>query len=427
MPYSWSEPSVSSVIERRNDTVRRAFPALLVFLVLCACNAFSQPPALDDLVQGKELVAHLSLGTAPDSSADETLFRQLGPARSAQLLMAVVANGQTPAATSQDWAGMHRAYDALIELDTGQQQFLQASIFASMQNSAYRNDEGDYLAALAAAHQALDLQQRSGPTATLFLPWKNIGEDLICLGRIDEAAAAFYQARQLIQDPTSLLAGDLWSEIVSLESSRGNSSAALNESAAFLRAAGPSTPAVFRAGALLAAANLEIDQDRYDDAIPRIHAALVAIKGVPNATLIAYQAVDSLLALGLRAMQSIPYDQAIALCDRLDKDFPSLPVSISGFAREVGNHRRRLAGQFDLVLRDDSARLERARAGNDLSGQLAALLSTAVDYAYLRESTQQIAALHQATDILHTSSADGVSPMLRYRIQAIDAEDRGRP
>lgn len=378
-----------------------------------AC-AQQSPPS--DLAQGRDILAHLSPKSSTDQAADQVVFEQFGVDRSQKLLLAVVANGLASTATSDDWAEVHHAYDALIELNVGQQRLFAASIFANLQDAAYKHNEEDYTAALAAARQALDLEQRSGETATLSIPWRNLAEDLIHLGRIDEGAAAFYQARKFVQDPTSSFAGDLWGEIISLESSRGNSTVARTEADDFLRAAVPSAPAVFRAHALLAAANLAMDDHRYDDAIAQIHQALTAIKGVPDATLVAYQAIDALMALGLDAMQTIPYDQALTLCDRLDKEFPGLPISISGFAREIGNHRRRLSGQFDLVLRDDAAQLDRARAANDLSGQVSALLTTAVDYAYLRESTQKIAALQQGADILHTPQGANISPLLRYRL-----------
>jgi CHAT domain-containing protein/tetratricopeptide (TPR) repeat protein len=401
LPYWWSVSSVS---------------ALFCTFLLCVYPASSQQPVPADLAQGKDLIARLSRTSSPDPSADAVLFQQLGIARSEKVLLAVVANGSGSAATADDWAGMHRAFDALIELNAGQQQLFKASIYANLQDTAYRYDEGDYVAALGAARQALDLQQRAGQTVTLSIPWKNVGEDLIHLGRIDEGASALYQARKLIQDPTAPLAADLWGEIISLESSRGNPVAAHNESEAFLRAAGATTPAAFRSEALLAAANVAMDDHRYEDAVARIHEAVAAQKGAPDTTLVTIQALNALLSLTLEAMQSMPYDQALSLCDRLDKEFPGLPVSISEFAREIGNHRRRLAGQFDAVLREDSAQLDRARAASDLSAQVAALLTTAVDYAYLRESTLQVAALEQAAEILHSPSADAISPFLRFRV-----------
>lgn len=385
-------------------------------MVACGCRAFAQSPAADDLAQGKALLARLTRGIAPVPAADQALFQQIGIDRSQQILMVVVANANSPTATVDDWTQMHRAIDALIELNVGQQQLFKASIFANLQDAAYRNNEGDAVAALAAAREALDLQQRSGQTQTLYIPWTNIGEDLIRLNRLDEAADALYQARKLIQDPTAPAAADLWRKIIALESSRGNAAVARNESQAFLAAATASTPASFRAEALLAAAQVDISEQHYDDAITHIHQALTAIKADPNPMVVAYQAIDTLLSLGMAAMQTVPYEQAIALCDRLDKDFPNLPISITGFAREVGNHRRRLAGQFDLVLRDDAAQLDRARAANDVAAQVSALLMTAVDYAYLRESTQQIAALQQASDILHSPAGAAITPLLRFRV-----------
>jgi CHAT domain-containing protein len=394
----------------------RAVSALLGCVLFAFSPAGSQQAAPADSAEGKDLLAQLSATSSPDAAADETVFQRYGLERSEKLLLTVVTTGRNPAATTDDWAAMHRALDALIELNVDRQQLFKASIYAGMQDSAYRSCEGDYAAALAAARQALDLQQRAGITATLSVPWQSIGADLVHLGRIDEGKAALLQAHQLIQDPTSSLAADIWREIISIESSQGNAAVAHSESEAFLRAAGPSTPAVFRANALLAAAAVAMDDHRFDDAASRIHEALHAIKGSPDATLFAYQAIDALLSLGMEAMQSLPYDEALSICARLDKDFPGLPISIAGFAHEIANHRRLLSGQFDLVLREDSAQLDRARAANDLSGQIGALMSSALDYAYLRESSQQIAALEEASSILHTPAADGVSPLLRFRL-----------
>jgi CHAT domain-containing protein len=390
------------------------FSALLGCFLFIVVAARSQQAPTDDLSEGKNLILHLSPASSPDPVADEAVFHTYGLDRAEKLLMAAISNGKRPDATAEDWVTMHRALDALIELNTGQQRLFEASIFANLQDLAYGENEGDYAAALAAARRALDLQQRSGETATLFVPWKHIGEDLISLGRIDEGASALYEARKLIKDPTASASGDLWGEIISLESSRGNAAIAHAESEAFLHAADDSTPAFFRADSLLAAARVGIDDHQYDAAATRIHEAVHAIKGVPNATRIAYQAINLLLTIGMEAMQNLPYDQALTLCDRLDKDFPGMPTSISGFAHQVANHRRRLAGQFDLVLRDDSVQLAHARAASDLSGQVSALLYTAVDFSYLRESTQQVAALEDAANILHTPAANGISPELRY-------------
>jgi len=389
-------------------------------LMLCAGSEAPQTAASADLVAGRDLVSRLKPNVASDAFVNQAVFGEVGFDRAEKLLFAVEVYGSGPSATADDWAAMHRALNGLIELKSEQGEFLKASIYATLQESAYRRDERDYVLALAAARQALALQQRSGEVASVSIPWKSIGEDLIQLGRIDEGAAALAQARSLLQDPLSSFAADLWSELIALESARGNSGGAHSESAAFLRAAGPLdgslAPAAFRAYALLAAANLAIDDQQYEDAISRTHQALRLIKGSSDALVLGYQAINTLLTLGTQAMQNMPYEQAISLCQRLERDFPGLPISVSGFAHETLNHRRRLAGQFDVVLREDAARLDSARTSNDVSGQIGALVLIAVDYSYLREVNQQVTAMEQAGEIIHSPAADTVSALLRFRV-----------
>ncbi len=397
--------------------------ACLLFGGCLMLGARSEPPqtaAGADLLAGQDLVSRLKPNLSSDAFVNQAVFGEVGFDRAEKLLFAVEVYGSGPSATADDWAAMHRALNGLIELKSEQGEFLKASIYATLQESAYRRDERDYVLALAAARQALALQQRSGEVASVSIPWKSIGEDLIQLGRIDEGAAALVQARSLLQNPLSSFAADLWSELIALESARGNSAAAHSELTAFLRAAGPLdgslSPAAFRAYALLAAANLAIDDQQYDDAISHTHQALRLMKGSSDALVLGFQAINTLLTLGTQAMQSMPYEQAIALCQRLERDFPGLPISVSGFARQVSNHRRRLAGQFDVVLREDAARLDSARTSNDVSGRIGALLSIAVDYSYLREVNQQVTAMEQAGDIIHSPAGGSVSPLLRFRV-----------
>lgn len=408
--------STQSNAWRMQKRLQRWVWAPIGVVLVSVSAASSQQPAVSDIAQGRDLISHLSQSTAPDPVQDMALFSQLGVQRSVTILTAVYSIGRDPAATVEDWAAMHRALDALIEINVEQQQLFKASIYANLQDVTYRNYEGDYVAALAAARQALDLQQRSGLSVTLSIPWKNIGDDLLHLGRIEEASVALYQARKVLQDVTVPLSGDLWREIISLELSGRNSAVAHSESDAFLAAATPSTPADFRAQALLAASHVDIDEHRYDDAMAHIHAALSAIKTEPDPAMGAYEAIDMLGSMAIEALQSMPFDQAIALCNRIDKGFSSLPFSMTGFARGVSNHRRRLAGEFSLVLRDDSAQVERARAANNVPGEVDALLSTAVDYSYLRESTQQIAVLEQGADILHSARGSSILPSVRFRL-----------
>lgn len=365
-----------------------------------------------ELDQGREVVA----GLTGNPSQDHVRFRQLGPERAAALLTSVVQQGQGSAATPDDWVAMHRALNGLIELCTSQQQLFKASIYANLQDFAFRRNEGDYRAALSAARQALDLQQRSGETATLSIPWKNIAEDLILLGRIDEGKTALYQAHSLMQDATSPLAADVWSKIVSVESMRGNTVVAHREADSFLQTSHRSAPAIFKGRAFLAAANLAIDDHHYPQAVGRVREALDAVKAAPEATTFTFEAADTLLLLGMEAMQTMPYEDALLLCKQLDTDFPDLPFPIAGFARQVAKHRRRLAGQFDLLLREDSADLLQARAMGDVPGEVSSLMATAVDYAYVNQASQQIVALEQASELIHSSSSSSISPFLRFRL-----------
>ena len=298
----------------------------LRFFLVCLLSSIAAAPAqppVTDLAEGRSLIARLSPRTSPDPTADQAIFRGVGTARSNQLLVAVVTHGFDPAATTEDWTEMHRAYDALVELYVGDQQYFKAAIFAGMQDFSYRHFEGDYASAVTAARQALDLQQRAGQgaAATLAIPWENLGEELFHIGRIDEGLAALYQAHTIVQDPTSSFAAHIWTKIISLESARGNSVAAHTEADAFLRAADPSTPQGFRAAALLASANVAIDEHRYDDAAARVHEAMAAAKGIDDANLINLEAYNVVLTLGLEAMKTLPLDQAITLCNRIDGEF----------------------------------------------------------------------------------------------------------
>lgn len=399
----------------RSSTCHAAF-ALVGFLLLPACSLQSQQVAAPATVEDKAVIAHLLEGAVLDQQEAGRVFHQLGFDRAQTLLFDALTNSQRANSTEHDWAVMHRAVDGLIELMCEKQEFLKAGIFAGLQESYYRRNDQDYPAALAAARQALALQERSGSLETLYVPWKSIGEDLLQLGRMDEAATAFAESRRLLPDRTSALAGDMWGEIIALESSSGNSALAHQETDAFLHAAIPATPPAFRGLAQLAAANLAMGDARYDDAISYVHEALADIKGVPDQTLVAYGSINTLLAISLKAIETLPYAEALSLCERLEKDFPGLPVSVPDVARSAAKYRRRLSGQFDLVLRDDTAQLERARAGRDLPGELSMLLATALDYAYLRESEQRVACLKQAAELLRLPAANGISPLLRFRI-----------
>src|SRR5208337_3489274 len=112
--------------------------------------------------------------------------------------------------------------------------------------------------------------------------------------------------------------------------------------------------------ALLAQSSVAAADKKYDEAVNLIHSALTATKDDPDSTYFPYEATTSLLTIGMDAMETTPYAEALALCGRIDKEFPDLPISVTGFARQVRDHRRRLAGDFDALLREQTHEADRA-------------------------------------------------------------------
>ena len=345
-----------------------------------------------DAEAGRRLVAELAL----DQAADQVLFEHIGFDRASVLLTAVMTRGQAITATPRDWREMHRAISGLVELSVAKGEFFRAALFADFQDIYYRNNEGDYGAALDAARQQLDLQQKSGQTATLYIAWKNIGENLIRLGRIDEGLDSLYQAHRLIDTPTTLLSAIIWRQIVDGEIAGKHPEAARRESDAFLRQADPSSPALFRAHALLAKAHLDVAEGRYNEGLDTIRAAGQRMAGDKGANDFGYESANELLSMVLSAMNSIPYADAMALARRIDSEFPDLPFSISPVARRAMDYRRRLAGEFDTLLREDTARLEQARNRNDIAAQIELIRSLASTYQFANDTRQYITLLEDA-------------------------------
>jgi CHAT domain-containing protein len=345
-----------------------------------------------DIEAGRQLVAELAL----DQAIDQVLFQRVGFDHASVLLTAVMTRGQAITATPREWREMHRAIGGLVELSVAQGEFFRAAIFADFQNIYYRNNEGDYGAALDAARQQLELQQKSGQTATLYIAWKNIGENLIRLGRIDEGLDSLYQAHRLIDSPTTLLSAIIWRQIVDGEIAGKHPEAARRESDAFLRQADPSSPALFRAHALLAQAHLDVAEGRYNEGLNNIRAAGQSMAGDKDANGFGYESANELLSMVLFAMNSIPYTEAMALARRIDREFPDLPISISPAARRAMDYRRRLAGEFDTLLREDTARLEQARSQNDIAAQIELIRSLASTYQFANDARQTVTLLEDA-------------------------------
>jgi len=367
-------------------------PLILAIAAASACFAQAQQPAPATLVVGRQFVAELKL----DQDADRVLFERIGFDRAAAVLTAVTNRGMEPHATAAEWAEMHRALDGLAELYVAKGELFRAALYAGFQEIYYRNDEGDYTQALAAARRALDYQQRSGQAATLDICWSSIGEDLMRLGRTAEALDAFYQAHHITQDPTSNRAARAWRFIVQGEIARADFGAARRELDAYVQQSeAPSAPPYFRGMALLARADLEAASQRYGEAIEAIHAALKAVPEDKDQSF-GFECAFQLLSLGSETMRSLPYDQAMALARRIDTEFPGLPFPVSAFARQVMEHRRRIAGDYDGLLREENAVLEKARAEKNVAAQVDALTALAVTYSYANGIRQQITLLEEA-------------------------------
>lgn len=370
--------------------------AVLILLhcacLLFACAAAAQTTEDATLREGRELVASLKL----DQASDAAVFERIGMERAGTLLNAVMNRGLAAGATPNEWTEMHRAIAGLIELSVARGELFRAAVYANFQDVYYRNYEADYNAALAAARQQLDLQQRSKQTATLYIAWKNIGENLIRLGRVDEGVDALYQSQRLVDDPTSTVAAIVRREIIDAEIARGHGDAARREVASFVQAATPAAPALFRGRTALAQSRLEVEDGQYDQALASMHAATKAMAGDKAAADFALEVLNDLMSMVLLTMNVVPFEQALGIAQRIDREFPDLPISMSAQAHLAIDYRRRLAGQFDVLLREDLAGLESARSTSNVGEQIGYLRSLAATYAFANDKRQALALLEQA-------------------------------
>ena len=352
------------------------------------------------LAAGSRLLSQLKL----DPRQDAGIFKSVGMTQAAAALTAVMAKGQATTATADDWVDLHRALSALIELNELRGDFLRAAIYAYSQSIYYRNNEQDYTTALAAAREALDLQQRSGQSATQYINWGNIGQNLASLGRFDEAIDSYRQAQKRIDDPSSPQAANVWRDLVQAELAGHHLDATRSEVAEFMRQA-RFAPPLFHARALMAQLDLQIEEGDYPAVLDSIHGALQLMTGQAQDATFSYEAAAQLMTCVLASTQTLSYDKAIALAKRIDTDFPGLPFSVSPFARLAIRMRRRLAGDLDGILREDLARLDNARTAGDVPGQIEALQSLAVSYQAANSIHQEILSLQDALNLEKSMAA----------------------
>ena len=381
----------------RRVPVLRVLAALGVgAATLCAQNAV--------LDEGRRFTARLQL----NQSADEQLFASVGPERAAALLQAVLDRGQEPSATPDDWKNLHRATQGLIELRISRKEIYEASIYASLQNNFYANNERDYGNALAAARQSLARQEQSGVSSTLYLAHSAIGRDLAQLGQMEDALAEFRTALQLDTDPKSPAGAQRRRDAIQTEIALKDIAGAQRDAAALETAAQP-IGGLYRAYALLARADLEIAAASFQQAIDTIADAEHLAAGDK---VFPYAALTEVLACVLGNLDSGTYAEAQSLAQHIRTSISDLPVDINGFVRQAILARRRIMGDLDGVLRDDSLRLAAARESKNIPAQVEELESIAVTYQALHARAQRAAVLEEAITLLSAPAVSKVSIQL---------------
>lgn len=341
----------------------------------------------NNLALGREIVARLSL----NQQTDAVLFASLGLDRAQQLLLAV----QTSALASQspDRPLLHRATSGLLELAVARQNFLLASTWATLQSQYYSTFDADYEEALEADRLALDLQRKSGAAANLDLSLDHIARNLIALGRPEEALDSLDKARALEADALTKPSGWVRRDRIQALLGAGKRDLAREESKQLL-AASRTAPPEYRASILLAAADVGLADGDPNVAVQRIREAMNAGANVGEANAV-------LMSASLVAMRSDTLEEARALAERIDREFPELPTKITPFAELNIIARQRLAGDLTTVLREQTAALEQARDSQNVAAQILALRMLAATYHAANSAANESALLEEAWDLQH--------------------------
>ncbi|MBI3209965.1 MAG: CHAT domain-containing protein [Candidatus Solibacter usitatus] len=312
----------------------------------------------------------------------------------------VAARGARLDATAEEWLDMHRAYDALIEIYVSRKESTRAGNMASLQSMMYRSKDRNYKAALDAARRALDLHGRGGGPYDESLDWSAIGQNLASLGETDAALIAFATAKGKAANPYSANTANLRREIVLAEIARKNVANARREAEEFLRDAVPSAPPVFHATGRIALSDVLIEEENYDGGLKAAAEALRIADGKAGAESVVYAANFQAIYCLLMAARYLPYTDALAMAKRVTAEFPKLPVPAAPFAAQVIEVRRRLAGDFNGLLKDKAEALEKARQSGGDNAKIAALRAMATLYSSLNAWRQSALLLEEAAVIL---------------------------
>lgn len=339
-----------------------------------------------------------------DPAIDRERFDAVGQERAATLLAAVMGAGQTPEATASDWESMHRAVDGLVELYRLHDDVLRAAMFAGIQALLYENYDGDLARALPAAQQALELKRAVPGTPNIAIEYGALGRLLLTLGRARDAAAALRAAREHEEDPLSRTATIHWRLLVQAVQAAGGAAEARHEAEAFNLLAASGSPSM-RLNAALALAEVDEADEQFDAALDHVREARAIATGQPERETLDLEIGATLAGLILDASRSLPYDEALSLAGRIDRDFKGLTIEITPIARAVIRTRRRLAGEFDAILREDIVALAAARATQNLGEQVDALRTLASTYANLNAWQEAAALLSEALPLARADAA----------------------
>ncbi len=361
------------------------FAAIAVFSL--SGTVFGQE---SDVAAGRRLVASLQLQQA----ADAVTFREVGSDRAGALLMAVYNQGSSPSATPADWTNLHRALTGLVELYSEQGDFLRAAIYAQLQDSNYRNLEHDYRAALTAATLSVELLLRSGATDNLDRSWDAVGRDQMSLAQPGPALESFRKAQVAEKAPMGEGAGFIWRDLVDARLALQDVTGARSEALLFLNAA-QGAPQEYRRQALLADCDVLIEEKRYEAVLDRLKEARAS--GASDTDIFL-----QLLSADLLAMRSLDYKDSIALAERMETEFTGLPYPVAALARQAADVRRRMAGDMDGILREQTAALAAFMNSGNVRGQIQALESIAASYSAANSIRNQAASLEQARNLVRS-------------------------
>jgi len=361
--------------------------ALLVWLPLCA---FGQDASAEALVAGGKVLL-TQLQGVPEH--DAAVFRQVGADRAQKLLEALMTRGLSRTATLDEWAGLHGAFSGLTDLEIFRNNLPKAATYAFFNDNYYRTDEHDYEAALVCARQGLELTRQAGQP--LYIMHKAVGEDLRALGRFPEAMEALRQAESEWPDPVDKNAGALGQEIAQTLLALGKREEAGRQAESMLHRS-PGASLLFQARAKLTEAELLFADKKFAAGIASVKAAVAVTAGTPDADTCAWEAAARLSTAVVDGLTRLTYQEALDLARLADAQVPGLPIQVAPFAETMIRQRRRLAGDLDVVLREDTARVEQARQSGNLAALAESLRSLAASYGFVNGMRQRAVALEEA-------------------------------